>query len=68
MRGLKPITKIPFVVSVRSPFLQMSILGWVPRCFLLTVPSHCLFGEKRRKNYSLYEALRNFIASRNEFL
>ena len=63
MRGLKPITKIRFFMSVRTPVLQMSLLGGVRGYLIFKVKIYCLFGEKRKTNYALYEELRKVKAN-----
>jgi len=67
MGGVKAITKIQFFMTIRTPFLQIFLLEGVPRYFLSSVTTHCLFGGKRRTNNALHEALRKFIANQNEY-
>jgi hypothetical protein len=45
MDGLKPITKIALLVSLRTAVLQLFQLGALPRYFVFTLMIHCVFGK-----------------------
>ena len=44
------IAKVSFLISVRASVVELLLPAGAPLYFLLTVPSHCLFGLKQRTN------------------